>query len=75
MTAPHERRRYLATLLAMAERRERSAPANVHAIANPARNQAGYRLKDEANAIRWALLQLDPMTEGPKQMLAEMAAE
>lgn len=69
------RRRHLARLRCLAERLALNAAGNIHVSANPNRNRYGYRLQDEAAAIKWPLLQLEPMTEGPRQVLDSMVAE
>ena len=32
-----------------------------------------HKFKDRVHAIRWALRELDPLTEGPRQVLDDMA--
>ncbi len=82
MTTEYARRRYVAHAESAAARLDREAPGNMHANGNPRRSRFGLKQADEAFAIRWLIeenaalrLQIDPMIEGPRQILAEMAAE
>jgi hypothetical protein len=67
-----DRRRHMANLRRLATRLDRDAATNSNMTCDPKRNRWGHQLADEAFAIRWALLQLDPMTEGPRQILDEI---
>ncbi len=76
------RRHNLGTLRQLLARLDRDAATNRNMTCDQKRNRWGYQLSDEAGAIRALMrendalrLNLDPMTEGPRQILAEMAGE
>ena len=80
------RERREARLRVLADRLERGAHSNSHTIANPQRAKLGADQADEAFALRRTLRenaelrrenavlrrQLDPLVEGPRQILAEI---
>jgi hypothetical protein len=68
-----DRRRHMANLRRLATRLDRDAATNSNMTCDPKRNRWGHQLADEAFAIRWALRELNPLTEGPRQMLADIA--
>ncbi len=63
-----DRRRHLANLRRLATRLDRDAATNINMTCDPSRNRWGHQLADEANAVRWALRQLDPL-DGQQQAL------
>ncbi len=76
------RRRNLGHLRQLLARLDRDAATNRNLTCDQKRNRLGYQLSDEAGAIRALMrendtlrLKLDPMYEGPRQILAEMAGE
>ncbi len=74
MTSEHHRRRHLARLRDMARRLDKGAQGNINAPADQRRNKFGYQQEDDAFTIRWALREIDPITEDTRQALAEIAS-
>ncbi len=67
-----DRRRYLRVLREMATDYKHRATGFENSVER--RHLAG-RMHERHGACRWALRQLEPMTEGPRQILDAMAGE
>jgi hypothetical protein len=67
-----ERQRNLQDLRAMATRKDDAA---IHADCSSVNNKAANQFRHEAYLIRWALRQIEPEIEGPKQFFDQLAGE
>ncbi len=69
---PLESRQSLQRLRSLVERLEQGAQIARNGCNTADGERAALQLSKEAAALRWALLQLDPITEGPRQLLRQL---